>query len=180
MLLRHPLAIKHCAASDVVANMHVTFARSCTSPHAFVNRVGRMRCIHTARCLLRPGKGRTGWNVLVTAQCNAASAAAQPAVTVRNQATAPDKPKGKRWENVDKWIMFSDLHVSVKTLKVCISVLRKIKKEAVARKAGIVFLGNATTQIDCSFVCHPATSILCFHCQGSHASLCDAQLCMYV
>lgn len=102
--------------------------------------------MRTARYMLRPGQGRSSWNVLVSAtQCNAAIAAPEPAATVKNLATGPDKPKGKRWESVDKWVMFSDLHVSVKTLNVCISVLRRIKKEAVARKAGIVFLGNATT-----------------------------------
>lgn len=84
-----------------------------------------------------------------TTQCHAAFAAAEPAATVRNLATGSDKPKGKRWENVDKWVMFSDLHVSVKTLSVCISVLRRIKKEAVARKAGIVFLGNKLQQVSC-------------------------------
>ena len=143
MLSRHPLASNHCAANDVAANMHVSCSRSCTSRRACVNKVGRMRCMRTARCLLRPGKGRTGWNGSAN-KCNAALAAADPAAIVRNLATGPDKPKGKRWETVDKWVMFSDLHVSVKTLNVCISVLRKIKKEAVARKAGIVFLGNAT------------------------------------
>ncbi|KAL0033719.1 hypothetical protein WJX77_002381 [Trebouxia sp. C0004] len=38
--------------------------------------------------------------------------------------------------------MFSDLHVSVRTLDTCISVLQKIKKEATSRKAGILFLGD--------------------------------------
>ncbi|KAA6423047.1 MAG: hypothetical protein FRX49_07035 [Trebouxia sp. A1-2] len=38
--------------------------------------------------------------------------------------------------------MFSDLHVSIRTLDTCISVLQKIKKEATSRKAGILFLGD--------------------------------------
>ena len=143
MLSRHPLAINHYAANDVAANMHVSCSHLCTSPRACVNRAGRMRCMRTARSFLRPGKGRTGWPA---AHCNAALAAAEPAAPVRNLATGSDKPKGKRWESINKWVMFSDLHVSAKTLNVCISVLRKIKKEAVARKAGIVFLGNAMTQ----------------------------------
>ena len=143
-LPQHSLSISYYAANNVAANMHVSFSRSCTFPCASVNRFGRMRCTRIARCLLRPGQGRACWNVLSAAQCNAAFAAGSAAATVRNLATSPDKPKGKRWENVDKWVMFSDLHVSVKTLNVCISVLRKIKTEAVARKAGIVFLGNAT------------------------------------
>ena len=145
MLFPHPLAINHCAANDVAANMHVSCSRSCTLSRICVSGVGRMRCMHTARCLIRPGKGRTSWNGSAT-KCNAALVAAEPAAIVRNLATGPDKPKGKRWENVDKWVMFSDLHVSVKTLNVCISVLRRIKKEAVARKAGILFLGNAINQ----------------------------------
>jgi len=65
--------------------------------------------------------------------------------TMRNTtavAAAATTPKGKRWETVKEWVMFSDLHVSVKSLDVCVSVLRKVKKEAAARKAGILFLGQ--------------------------------------
>lgn len=149
VLSRHPLVMKHRVTNNVAANMHVSSLRSYTPVGACVNSAGRMRCTFAARSLLRPRQGRTGWNVLSTTQCNAALAAAEPAPTVRNLATGSDKPKGKRWENVDKWVMFSDLHVSVKTLSVCISVLRKIKKEAVARKAGIVFLGNTVQHVLC-------------------------------
>lgn len=51
-------------------------------------------------------------------------------------------PQGKRWEKVDQWVMFSDLHVSTKTLKTCLEVLQKVKHEATKRKAGVLFLGE--------------------------------------
>ena len=109
--------------------------------------------------------------MLPTPRCNAASAAAEPAASVRNLATDPDRPKGKRWENVDKWVMFSDLHVSVKTLSVCISVLRKIKKEAVARKAGIVFLGKAIRSTACGDVLLQSNLCCAFHRLAAYAHL---------
>lgn len=130
-------------AADGLAGMHVS--RLCVTTRAPASSIIGMRSTRTmpVRCLMRPANGRRVWSVLSTTRCNAALTAAEPAALVRNLATDPDRPRGKRWENVDKWVMFSDLHVSVKTLGVCIRVLRTIKKEAVARKAGIVFLGKA-------------------------------------
>ncbi|KAL3137671.1 hypothetical protein ABBQ38_004946 [Trebouxia sp. C0009 RCD-2024] len=115
----------------------------CVTAGAPASSISGMRSTRSSplRCLMRPANGRRVWSVL-NIRCNAALTTAEPAAIMRNLATDPDRPKGKRWENVDKWVMFSDLHVSVKTLGVCISVLRTIKKEAVARKAGIVFLGD--------------------------------------
>ena len=52
-------------------------------------------------------------------------------------------PAGKRWQGVSKWIVFTDLHVSPRTLDVCLNVLRRVKQEAKAQDAGIVFLGEA-------------------------------------
>ena len=52
-------------------------------------------------------------------------------------------PAGKRWQGVSKWIVFTDLHVSPRTLDVCLEVLRRVKQEAKAQDAGIVFLGEA-------------------------------------
>ncbi|KAL3150757.1 hypothetical protein ABBQ32_000532 [Trebouxia sp. C0010 RCD-2024] len=129
-------------AADGLAGMHVS--RLCVTTRAPASSIIGMRSTRTmpVRCLMRPANGRRVWSVLSTTRCNAALTAAEPAALVRNLATDPDRPRGKRWENVDKWVMFSDLHVSVKTLGVCIRVLRTIKKEAVARKAGIVFLGD--------------------------------------
>lgn len=38
-------------------------------------------------------------------------------------------------------LVFSDLHVSPKTLDTCCQVLRRVREEAAAREAGILFLG---------------------------------------
>lgn len=46
------------------------------------------------------------------------------------------------WERVDRWVVFSDLHVTHDTCEVCIEVLRRVHEEAVARDAGILFLGD--------------------------------------
>lgn len=51
-------------------------------------------------------------------------------------------PAGKRWQGISKWIVFTDLHVSPRTLDVCLEVLRRVKQEAKAQDAGIVFLGE--------------------------------------
>eukprot|EP00803_Ostreobium_quekettii_P002855 evm.model.scf_168.7 EVM.evm.TU.scf_168.7 scf_168:47481-47906(+) len=42
---------------------------------------------------------------------------------------------------VSRWVVFSDLHVSSKTLDTCMAVLRRVREEAEERSAGIVFLG---------------------------------------
>lgn len=44
--------------------------------------------------------------------------------------------------NIRDWIVFSDLHVSSKTLDVCLEVLRQVRDIACARQAGIIFLGK--------------------------------------
>lgn len=127
-------------------------SRLCITARAPTSRVTWMRFTRRfpLRCLVRVANGRPAWS---TVRCDAALATAEPATTVRNLATELDRPKGRRWETVDKWIIFSDLHVSVKTLGVCISVLRRIKKEAVARKAGIVFLGKAIHILELDDIC---------------------------
>ena len=58
-------------------------------------------------------------------------------------------PAGKRWQGVSKWIVFTDLHVSPRTLDVCLEVLRRVKQEAKAQDAGIVFLGEAGRLLGC-------------------------------
>lgn len=71
----------------------------------------------------------------------ALKAAEPPATAISDDSVAHLSPQGKRWENVERWVMFSDLHVSVKTLNTCLDVLRKVKQEATKRKAGVLFLG---------------------------------------
>lgn len=68
--------------------------------------------------------------------------AAATSALVKDLARAADRPTGQPWDTLDRWVMFSDLHVSTRTLNTCIDVLRKIKQEAEARQAGILFLGD--------------------------------------
>lgn len=51
-------------------------------------------------------------------------------------------PQGDHWQEVKRWVVFSDLHVSPKTEEVACEVLRRVCKEAAARDAGILFLGE--------------------------------------
>lgn len=141
-------ASKHCCHSTTTStcegteDMHV-------SPYMPVPsslcRCLNMRCEVAARCFRRrvPPLRRPSSATLATVYSTAGAKTVTTATVLRDITADGDRPKGKRWENVESWVMFSDLHVSVKTLDVCISVLRKIKREAAARKAGILFLGNS-------------------------------------
>lgn len=51
-------------------------------------------------------------------------------------------PKGDAWHRPQKWIVFSDLHVSLRTVPVCLDVLKTIHQHASQHKAGIIFLGD--------------------------------------
>ena len=51
-------------------------------------------------------------------------------------------PKGTHWHGVESWVAFSDLHVGLRTVDVACQVLRRVKEEAAARNAGILFLGR--------------------------------------
>uniref|UniRef100_A0A061SMF6 Calcineurin-like phosphoesterase domain-containing protein n=1 Tax=Tetraselmis sp. GSL018 TaxID=582737 RepID=A0A061SMF6_9CHLO len=46
------------------------------------------------------------------------------------------------WKSVQKWLVFSDLHVSTATIDVCLEVLATVRQEANDRGAGVVFLGD--------------------------------------
>lgn len=54
---------------------------------------------------------------------------------------APSPEIAAAWTGVKEWVVFSDLHVSAKTVKVAVEVLRAVHAEAVRRDAGILFLG---------------------------------------
>lgn len=61
--------------------------------------------------------------------------------------TLPDlqrwTPCGPSWETPpSQWIVFSDLHVTPRTLPVCLEVLKKVRDEAASRSAGVLFLGD--------------------------------------
>ena len=54
----------------------------------------------------------------------------------------------------ERWVVFSDLHVTPSTLDTCLQVLRRVHDTAVAKDAGIVFLGDfwhlrGTLRVDC-------------------------------
>ena len=47
------------------------------------------------------------------------------------------------WEELpSKWVVFSDLHVSRSSLDTCLRVLQAVHDEAMARGAGVIFLGD--------------------------------------
>ncbi|CAK9226938.1 unnamed protein product [Sphagnum troendelagicum] len=46
------------------------------------------------------------------------------------------------WAEVETWVVFSDLHLSRRTCDICMEVLQTVYEEAVAQKAGIIFLGD--------------------------------------
>lgn len=52
-------------------------------------------------------------------------------------------PQGPSWSTPpSQWLVFSDLHVTSRTLPVCLDVLRRVRDEATARSAGVAFLGD--------------------------------------
>lgn len=55
---------------------------------------------------------------------------------------AANVPQRGDWASVKRWVVFSDLHVSHKTVDVSCQVLRRVREEAVARDAGVLFLGK--------------------------------------
>lgn len=53
-------------------------------------------------------------------------------------APAPSGP----WQSVRLWVVFSDLHVHPRSLDTCLQVLREVHRQAEARGAGVLFLGD--------------------------------------
>lgn len=74
-----------------------------------------------------------------------------------------DVPAGAHWQGIQSWVVFSDLHVSLKTADVACQVLRRVRKEAEARNAGILFLGKLLPQS------------LILHADGPLGALCFSQ-----
>ncbi|KAK9812526.1 hypothetical protein WJX73_005975 [Symbiochloris irregularis] len=65
-----------------------------------------------------------------------------PAESPKSVDLASGVPAGSHWQSVERWVVFSDLHVSARTSDVCCQVLDRVKAEAAARKAGVLFLGD--------------------------------------
>lgn len=61
---------------------------------------------------------------------------------------------------LQSWVVFSDLHVSSRTLDTAVRVLQRVHEEAQRRNAGVVFLGK------------PAVTLLCMALAGSMSSAC--------
>jgi hypothetical protein len=59
-------------------------------------------------------------------------------------APAPNMPG---LDAASSWVVFSDLHVSNKTMQSALEVLRRVHEEAASRQAGILFLG------ECYLIC---------------------------
>lgn len=49
---------------------------------------------------------------------------------------------GPAWDAPTRWVIFSDLHVNRRSLDVCLQVLRQVQEAALARNAGVLFLGD--------------------------------------
>ena len=58
-------------------------------------------------------------------------------------------PPAGPWDHVKRWVVFSDLHVSTKSLRVCIQVLQRVRQEALERGAGVLFLGTCQLRLMC-------------------------------
>jgi len=72
----------------------------------------------------------------------------------------PTKECPPEWPSVCKWVVFSDLHVSPKTLDVCLEVLREVRNAARLRGAGVLFLGMSLA------VKHLDQELTHAHCHG--------------
>ena len=65
-----------------------------------------------------------------------AAASGPPVDILADDALGPDHARVRRW------VVFSDLHLNRRTSRVCVDVLEAVHREAVARDAGIAFLGD--------------------------------------
>ncbi len=134
--------------------MHVSYNNPCFPIRNVVYQSSDMRLCECTRRLLRhrPPLRHPSARMVSTVCSSGAVKAAATTTTLSHLATEAHGPQGKRWDKVQRWVMFSDLHVSVRTLDTCISVLQKVKKEATSRKAGILFLGEYIMP-DCCMAC---------------------------
>ena len=117
--------------------------------------LNRSQLYHGMSCLLALPKHRCrppaqGWSPPAASAIAAAPASqtrlprlsSDPAVASPEQIALAQGPVGKRWQGVSRWIVFTDLHVSPRTLDICLKVLRTVKEAAKEQDAGIAFLGE--------------------------------------
>ena len=109
-------------------------------------------------------------------------AAAQPAAAEQDAVPdvdlAANVPTGEHWQRVQRWVVFSDLHVSLKTTEVACAVLRRVQQEAAARDAGVLFLGAHFAQRQQSSTlgaaaegCSQSTALRLHACRATHECL---------
>jgi len=68
---------------------------------------------------------------------------AQPLITMQDLLdAAPRGTKSTAFSQVDRWVVFSDLHLSAKSAPTCEQVLARVHEEALRRDAGVLFLGD--------------------------------------
>ena len=81
----------------------------------------------------KPARGGTRTD---PANPSVAAASGPPVDILADDALGPDHARVRRW------VVFSDLHLNRRTSRVCVDVLEAVHREAVARDAGIAFLGD--------------------------------------
>ena len=95
-------------------------------------RIAQPVCKHRSTCHWRHPKGSRRL-------CTAAAKTVEVS-DVQTQLSS-QAPRGTRWRKVKQWVVFSDLHLSHKTLGTVLKVLERVHQEAVHHDAGILFLG---------------------------------------
>lgn len=84
----------------------------------------------------KPARGGTRADPDPAANPSVAAASGPPVDILADDALGPDHARVRRW------VVFSDLHLNRRTSRVCVDVLEAVHREAVARDAGIAFLGD--------------------------------------
>jgi len=92
----------------------------------------------------RAGRGDGASSVLRAAGVTRAAAAAKAEASAESGVDVVERlaSASPAHDAVERWIVFSDLHVSKRTMETCKEVLQKVHDEAVATRAGVLFLGD--------------------------------------
>ena len=127
---------------EAPAALFLSVAGRCTLRYAHLMRLAALMRAHVfaspqahrASPLLRAAAARPARAACATS----AGAESPPAAPVVEWDTPP--PAG--WETIPRWLVFSDLHVSPRTLPYSLEVLQTVLRLARERQAGILFLGD--------------------------------------
>ncbi|KAK9831282.1 hypothetical protein WJX74_010231 [Apatococcus lobatus] len=107
----------------------------------------------------RPWSSLT-WRPLNGSRRLCATAAKTAEVSEVQKQLSSQAPRGTRWRKVKQWVVFSDLHLSHKTLDTVLKVLERVHEEASQRDAGILFLGDFW-HLRGSLPVEPLNAVLC-------------------